>query len=223
MSRKLLDFYRREWPRVGVVAAMAIGGGSLLASRKKQINLRELAVMNSMTMAAHQFEEYVEPGTFPGHVNRDIFQSDHPRNWPFNANAAMVANSSFTALYIPPMLFPKVKWLALPPAVLGIVQAVAHGVVAPVVFRRKYSPGVVTGVLLHLPIGVKYIQGLREDGTITRGDWIKTLAVLAVFFSLGVATPNISLADKNSPHRFTNKQMGASHEPEAEEVEGESL
>ena len=44
MSGRFLDFYRREWPRVGAVLAMALGGGSLLATRKNQPNLRALAV-----------------------------------------------------------------------------------------------------------------------------------------------------------------------------------
>ena len=78
MSR-WLDIYRREWPRVAVVQAMALGGASLLAGRKNQTNLRALAVMNGMTMCAHQYEEYVDPGYFPGMVNVAIFKSDQPR------------------------------------------------------------------------------------------------------------------------------------------------
>ena len=60
------DFYRREWPRVAAVQAMALGGASLLAGRKNQTNVRALAVMNGMTMCAHQYEEYVDPGYLPG-------------------------------------------------------------------------------------------------------------------------------------------------------------
>ena len=59
--------YTENWPKVGAVVGMALGGGSILAaSRRKPIDRRTLAVMNSMTMAAHQVEEYVEPGYFPG-------------------------------------------------------------------------------------------------------------------------------------------------------------
>jgi hypothetical protein len=53
MKAGFLDFYRREWPRVAAVQAMALGGASLLAGRKGQRNLRSLAVMNAMTMCAH--------------------------------------------------------------------------------------------------------------------------------------------------------------------------
>ncbi|MDO5094888.1 MAG: hypothetical protein Q4D79_15980 [Propionibacteriaceae bacterium] len=119
---KWMDAYRRNWARVGAVGAMALGGASVLAlTRKKPGSVRALAVMNSMTMSAHQYEEYVDPGYMAGEVNKLVFKSDQPENWPLNAQGLMCANWGFSALYIPPILAPKVKWLALPPALLGIV------------------------------------------------------------------------------------------------------
>ena len=211
MSGKFLDFYRKEWPRVGAVLAMALGGGSLVASRKNQPNLRALAVLNSMSMAAHQFEEYVEPGWFPGMVNKGLFKSDNPRSWPYNPNSAMCANAAFTAIYMPPMLFPKVKWLVLPTALLGFGQSIAHSVIAPIALRTKYpyTPGAWTATLAQVPLGIAYMQALRRsEGPFERSDWVKTFAVLAAFMILGVATPNVALADKDTPYAFTTRQMG---------------
>ena len=208
MSMKLIDRYRKEWPRVAAVQAMALGGVSLLIGRKTQTNLRALSVMNAMTMCAHQYEEYVDPGWFPGMVNVALFKSDQPYNYPFNAHSAMCANISFRALYVPAMLFPKVKWLGLPPALLGIVQAFAHGLLAPCVLHTKYSPGALTAALLHLPIGINYLSALRAQGPIGRDNWIKTGVVLLLFAVFGVATPNVRGTDKNSPHPFTAHQMG---------------
>lgn len=191
---------------------MALGGASLLAGRKHQTSLRALAVMNATMMCAHQYEEYVDPGYFPGQVNVGLFKSGQPLNYPFNANSAMCANISFRALYVPAMLFPKVKWLGLPPVLLGITQALAHGGMSVAIARddsrARYSPGTLTAVLLHLPIGITYLRALRAQGPISRSDWIKTGAVLLIFASLGVATPNILLADKNSPYAFSARQIG---------------
>lgn len=223
MGGKFWDFYRREWPRVGAVQAMALGGASLFASRKRQTSLRALAVMNSMTMAAHQVEEYVEPGYFAGQVNRGLFRSDQPRNYPFNAQSAMCANTSFTAIYIPPLLFPKVKWLALPPVIVGITQAFGHGLVLPIAARARYSPGFLTAFFLHVPIGIAYLHTLRaQEGPIERSDWIRTLGVLAAFAVLGVATPNVLGADRDSPYPFTAKQMGPYDIEASDRVEGET-
>lgn len=75
--------YTEKWPKIGAVAEMALGGGSILAAnRKTPLDLWTLAVMNSMTMAAHQVEEYIDPGYFPGQVNAGMFKSDQPLNTP---------------------------------------------------------------------------------------------------------------------------------------------
>jgi hypothetical protein len=210
MREGFLDFYRREWPRVAAVQAMALGGASLLAGRKGQRNLRSLAVMNAMTMCAHQYEEYVDPGYFPGMVNVAIFKSDQPHNYPYNPNSAMCANVAFRALYVPAMIFPEVKWLGLPPVLLGFVQGAGHVFLMPRLAKARYpySPGALTAALLHVPIGITYIGALRAEGPIGRSNWMKSLGVLAFFLAAGVALPNLSLKDKDTPYMFPARQMG---------------
>lgn len=204
------DFYRTEWPRLGAVTAMALGGTSVLvASRTKpDLNVRALSVMNSVAMSAHQFEEYVEPGYFPGMANRTMFKSDQPRNYPLNAQGLMCANVGFSALYVLPILFPKVKWLVLPAAGLGILQAVGHGVLMPRMAHTHYSPGFLTSFFLHIPIGVATIRAIHARGPITPGDVTKSAGALATFFLVGVLAPNYLAADKNSPYVLPDKQMG---------------
>jgi hypothetical protein len=219
MREGFLDFYRREWPRVAAVQGMALGGASLLLGRKKVRNLRAIAIMNGMTMCAHQYEEYVDPGYFPGMVNVAIFKSDQPHNYPYNPNSAMCANVAFRALYVPAMIFPTTKWLGLPPVLLGMIQGVGHVFLMPRIAKTKYpySPGALTAALLHVPIGVCYIGALRAEGPIGKGNWIKSLGVLGLFLAVGVAFPNLALKDKDSPYRFPAHQMGP-YEPNEPET-----
>ncbi|MEL5990258.1 HXXEE domain-containing protein [Microbacterium phosphatis] len=206
---KRFDSYRSNWARVGAVGAMALGGVSVLAlTRKKPGSVRVLAVMNSITMQAHQYEEYVDPGYMAGETNSALFHSDRPENWPLNAQGLMCANWGFSALHLLPVLAPKVKWLTLPPAVLGIAQAVAHGVIMPLRTRKAYNPGALTSTLLHVPIGIASIRAIRAEGPITRGDWAKSVGVLALFFAAGVVLPNALYADRNSPYLLSEKQLG---------------
>ena len=136
----------------------------------------------------------------------------------------MCANVFFRALYVPPMLFPEVKWLGLPPALLGIFQGIAHTAVMPLITKAKYpySPGALTSTLLHIAIGITYIRALRARGGIERGDWVKSAAVMGAFLVIGVALPNLALRDKNSPHEFTAHQMGPYEpdEPDPQEAPG---
>ena len=201
--------YTENWPKVGAVVAMALGGASVLAaSRKKPIDLRTLAVMNSMTMAAHQVEEYAEPGYFPGQVNAGMFKSDRPLNYPFNAKSAALANLSFTALYAAPVVFPKARWVGLAGSFFGIGQVFAHWVGMPLLVKTKYAPGAWSALFLQGPIGMSYIRSAKAESPITRDEWIKAGVVGGVFFVFGVAAPDFLGVDKDSDYPFSIKQMG---------------
>ena len=66
-------------PRIGAIIAMIVGGATAMAARrltKPQI----LSAANLIALMAHQYEEYVYPGYFPGQFNRGLFNSDSPRN-----------------------------------------------------------------------------------------------------------------------------------------------
>jgi hypothetical protein len=62
--------------------------------------------------------------------------------------------------------------------------------------------------VIRVPIGITYIGALRAEGPIGRSNWIKSLGVLALFLAVGVALPNLSLKDKDSPYEFPARQMG---------------
>jgi hypothetical protein len=89
-----------------------------------------------------------------------------------------------------------------------MAQAVGHGVIFPVISRTKYSPGFLASIFLHTPIGLAYLTALKTRGQITRGDWIRSIAYVVVFAFFGVASPNLFFKDKDSPHAFTEDQMG---------------
>jgi hypothetical protein len=46
---------------------------------------------------------------------------------------------------------------------------------------------------------------------------MKSLGVLGLFLAVGVALPNLSLKDKDSPYKFPARQMGP-YEPDAPEA-----
>ena len=216
MSASVLDIYRKNWPRFGGVLGMIVGGAATLASRGKLTNLRALSTMNGLALLVHQYEEYEDPGYFPGQFNRGMFKSDQPLNYPLNTHNAMCINTAIGyPFYALPVLFPKVKWLGIAPVLFGIGQAVGHGVIFPVMSRSKYSPGFLASIFLHTPIGVTYLTALKEQGSITRGDWFKSVAYMVTFAFFGVASPNLFFKDKISPHAFTERQMGPFANPAA--------
>ena len=209
MSDSLLDSYRKNWPRVGAVLGMMVAGATALAGRGRVTNLRALSALNLVALLVHQYEEYEDPGYFPGQFNRGMFKSDQPRNFPMNTHTAMCVNTAVAyPVYVAPMLFPKVKWLGIGPVLFGMSQSVGHGVVIPAVSRSLYSPGFLASIFLHVPVGLSYLTALRMHGSIERGDWVKGAAYAFAFAVIGVGGPHALGDNRNSPYAFTEKQMG---------------
>ena len=209
MGASALESYRRNWPRVGAVVGMAVGGATTLASRGRVRNLRALSAVNLIALLVHQYEEYQDPGYFLGQFNGGLFHSDQPRNYPLNTHTAMCINTAVAyPVYGLPILFPKVKWLGIGPVLFGMSQAVGHGVIFPAISRSKYSPGFLASIFLHVPIGLAYLAALKSPGPVPRSQWRKGIAYTIAIAALGVAVPNYLGRDKNSPYAFTEKQMG---------------
>lgn len=212
MARPWLDWYRKNWPRLGGLAGMAVLGGTALAS-SKTLSPRALAALNLVGLLVHQYEEYVDPGYFPGQMNAGLMHSDQPANYPLNTNTAMIINTSIGyPFYLAPVLAPRNKVLGLAPVTFGFAQALGHGVVFPKRSGARYSPGFLASALLHVPIGIAWIKSTnRTNRPLTRGDVAKGLAYQVAFSALGVALPNVLLRDRESPYHFNEHQV--SHRP----------
>jgi hypothetical protein len=73
----LLDRYRESWPRVG--AAIAIGlAGAVAAKHRRMSKPQVLSALNLAALLVHQYEEYEDPGYFPGQFNGGLFHPERP-------------------------------------------------------------------------------------------------------------------------------------------------
>lgn len=127
----MITTYRAQWPRIGAVIATLIGAVTV-AARGRMTEPQSLSAANLMALMAHQYEEYVQPGYFPGQFNRGLFNSDSPRNYPLNPQTAIVINTALAyPFYLAPVLFPAKRWLGLAPVLVGWSQIVLHGIVIP--------------------------------------------------------------------------------------------
>jgi hypothetical protein len=111
-----LDGYRRRWPRLGGVIAMGLGGALALASIKNRLSwLQMISALNFGALLVHQYEEYEDPGYFPGQFNRGLFKRDLPEHYPLNTHTSICINTAIAyPFYILPVLFPAKKgWASL--------------------------------------------------------------------------------------------------------------
>jgi hypothetical protein len=206
-----LDGYRRQWPRLGGVMAMALGGALALASIRNRLpRLQMISALNFGALLVHHYEEYEDPSYFPGQFNRGLFKSDLPDHYPLNTHTAMCINTAIAyPFYVLPVLFPDKKWLGIAPVLFGMSQAVGHGIIVLRLAGARYSPGFLASILLHVPLGIAYFKAREVEGAISKKDLGLGLAYQAVFAAIGVAGPNLVGRDRNSRYAFRPDQLGA--------------
>ena len=208
-----LDAYRANWPRVGGVIAMG-GAGALAMTHRRLSKPRLLSALNLLALLVHQYEEYEDPGYFPGQFNGGMFHSDQPDHYPLNTNIAMIINVPLAyTFYAAPGRVSNRRWLGLAPVLFGFGQAVGHGLIFNRLAQDRYSPGFLASILLHVPTGTQYLHALRDQAPIEHADWSKARLYTIAFAASSVAAPNFLLRDKNSPYAFTAKQLGRHANP----------
>ena len=205
----LIARYRENWPRVGAVLGMGIAGATALAS-KKLSRPQTLAALNLAALTVHQYEEYEDPGFFPGQFNGGILHSEEPDRYPLNTNTALIVNVPLAyTFYALPIVLPKHRTLGLAPVLFGFLQAVGHGTAFPRLAGARYSPGFIASILLHVPIGAAYLHAADNQEPLKRSDLAKAMALNFAFALTSIAGPNLALKHKDSPYRFTAKQVGS--------------
>ena len=208
MGKVSFDGYRTQWPRVGGVLAMAVGGATTLAARKLS-KPQLLSALNFGALLVHQYEEYEDPGWFPRPVQPRGAQERPAPQLSAQQNHGPVREHGLRLPVLP-------RAGPVPPQEVGGPEP---GLVRDGPGRRSrrhlprlagdtYSPGFLASFFLHIPIGVTYIRALQAENGLSGGDIAKAAAYTAAFALVAVAGPNLVGRDRNSPYAFTKEQMG---------------
>jgi len=140
-----------RWPIVGAAALVPTVAGSV-----KYPALRPLAAL-----LAHQTEEWVRPGGFLPWINRDVLGGESAE-FPIDRRAGFVINVCFGwLLFASGLAGPKAT---APQAMLYVSHLGNAGLhIGWAVKNRRYDPGLVTGALALLPVGLTGLRRLLKD------------------------------------------------------------
>ncbi len=125
----------------------------------------------------HQFEEYGVPGGFRQWWNRVVFNSSNPE-FPLSKRLAMRVN--FPALYagfgILGLLGVLVApWIGMVALFATLTNAYFH--ISYAIATRRYAPGVITSVLLYLPLTGWAAYYFARNGEIVMGEFALAWAI----------------------------------------------
>ena len=201
-----MNFMRLHWFDIGLGLAV-VAGGSLLLQKLNPLSL--LLWASLVALFLHQFEEYRYPGYFPGVMNTVMFSSKQPDRYPHNTNTALIINVlvGWVPYLLAAVFGARLLWLGIATMLVSVGNVIAHAFLFNIRGRTLYNPGMLTAIVLFLPIAAYFGYVLIQGNLATPMDW--TLGVL-----LGVALNFIGilkvidwLKDKNTRYIFPKRSL----------------
>lgn len=161
-----------RWPLAGGAALLPVAALSVTNPV-----LRPLAAL-----LAHQTEEWVWPGGFLPWINQEVMGGDE--EFPIDRKAGFLINVGF-GWGLSAAVLGGPAWAA-PQAMLYVSHVGNAGLhVGWAVKHRRYDPGLVTGALALLPVGVLGMRRLIKDPEVSRGS-IATGVAAGLTFAAGM-------------------------------------
>lgn len=131
-----------------------------------------------VAVAAHLVEEFGWPGGFA-----EWYRWYHPeRAASVTTRFLVIVNAVFVGLaLLPPLLGSTPRGLAfwVIVAAIGAFNALFH--IWATLRRRVYSPGLVTGILLYLPLAALGYYALTATGLVSAGTTIEAVVIAVAF------------------------------------------
>lgn len=133
----------------------------------------------------HQIEEHLWPGGFRQFANAHVFESGQD-DWPVTKGGVALVNIAYVWLPLGlAALFPgPLRWLGLSWVGLTLINAIIHLVTTARL--RIYNPGLITAILLFLPVTVWMLAKAVMNGTLS-GWQVLLILVLGVLLHIPVA------------------------------------
>lgn len=203
-----MNFLRRHWYDIGGIWGVAI---IILLSifYKKLSNYQLLMWLSLVSLFFHQMEEYRIPGTFPGMVNRVMFNSKLPDRYPLNSNTSFVINVGIGwTLYLTAALVgQQLVWLGMATILVSLGNIIAHTFIFNIKGKTIYNAGLVTCWIFFMPCIYFFAKIICQEDVATTTDWLIGIPLGMIINIVGIYKPISWLADKNTKFIFENRQL----------------
>lgn len=202
----MLNFFRLHWFDIGIFFSVPI---FLFISFTKQSELTILLWLSLITLFFHQFEEYRYPGYFPGMMNVAMFSSQKPDRYPLNTNTAMIVNTTVGWLlyFLAAVFNQEFIWLAIATILVSLGNVLVHTIIFNIKGKTKYNPGMLTALILFLPLALFFLYLVIEKNFATIVDWTLGIILGIILNFVGVIKVIEWLKDENTPYVFPKRSL----------------
>ncbi len=203
-----MNYIRKHWFDIGGIAGLIILV-VLLFEYQKLSNYQLLMWLSLISLFSHQLEEYRIAGTFPGMVNRVLFNSDLPDRYPLNSNTSLIINVFLGwSIYLFAILAgDKLIWLGMSTIFVSLGNIVAHTFVFNLKGKTLYNAGLISCWLLFAPCVFFFFKIINQEHLATRADFMIGIPLGIAINIFGVLKPIKWLANRNTRFVFEKKQL----------------
>jgi hypothetical protein len=203
-----MNFLRSHWYDFGIGLAALISA-ALLIFQPHGLSLT--LWISLVSLLVHQFEEYRLPGTFPGMINRVMFASTEPDRYPLNSNTAFVVNVSvgWLVYLLAAVLGERAVWLGIAAILVSVGNFIAHTFIFNIRGKTRYNAGMVTSIVLFLPIAGYFFYTVIKYQLATPVDWVVGLLLGLALNYFGILKMIDLLKSKNTAYAFPQRNVRA--------------
>jgi hypothetical protein len=204
MEERAMRFMRLHWFDVGLALAAVIGAVLLVIPLDR---LSLILWLHLIALFIHQAEEYRYPGYFPGMLNTTLYTSTKPDRYPLNTNTALLVNVGVGWLMyvLAAVLGEMALWLAIATMLVSAGNLVAHTVLFNLKGKTLYNPGMLTALLLFLPIVVSFCSLIIQGQLAGALDWVLGLVLGAALNYVGILKLIDWLKDEHTTYIFPQR------------------
>lgn len=203
-----MNFFRRHWFDIGGMAGIIILT-ILFFSDQGLSNYQLLMWLSLISLFFHQVEEYRFPGTFPGMINRAMFNSDLPDRYPLNPNTSLIVNVGigWSIYLLAALAGDKLVWLGMTAILVSLGNIVAHTLIFNIKGKTLYNAGLITCWLFLAPCVFYFFTIVHRERLATEADYVIGISLGIITNIFGVLKPIQWLADKNTAFIFKPRQV----------------
>ena len=201
-----MNFLRQHWFDLGLALALIVAAFLFFGNVSP---LAWLLWVNLISLFLHQFEEYRYPGYFPGMLNTVLYGSPHPDRYPLNTNTAFIVNVvvAWLAYSLAAFFAETFILLGIATILVSAGNVVAHTILFNIRGKSLYNPGLLTSLLLFLPIVIDFFYLVIQGNLATPIDWVLGLVLGVVLNYIGILKLIDWLKDANTRYIFPERSL----------------
>lgn len=203
-----MNFLRNHWYDIGGLLAVA----TLLYVGLNFPFFSDYQLLMWLSLASlflHQLEEYRIPGTFPGMINRVMFNSKLPHKYPLNSNTSFIINVGlgWVIYFLAAVAGENHLWLGITSILISLGNSIAHTFIFNIRGKTIYNAGLVSCWLFFAPVVYYFVRLIAEGNVATTLDYFIGIPLGILINVFGVFKLISWLADKNSTYTFLPRNL----------------